>query len=245
MIAPITATFHTALDVATGTGQAAATLANRFQVVYATDLSEKQIASADQTKRNVQYTVGSADKLNFPDGSLDLVTTAQAIHWFEDMPNRFYKEVCRVLRPRGTLAVWSYAVCDIPNQPELTRLLHEYHFKTLGPFWDARRRIVDDKLKDIHLPLAHQVREEFEFTKQVSLEHLVSYLKTWSSYRQYLESQGKSYRPEEDPLHVLAAKYVLRNSSLLHHVSRIIDSCLGFGLLCPTSLWTPYCSGFQ
>ena len=49
---------------------------------------------------------GPSEILEFESESVDLVTTCQAIHWF-DIP-RFYKEVDRILRPQGVLAIYGY-----------------------------------------------------------------------------------------------------------------------------------------
>jgi SAM-dependent methyltransferase len=94
-----------AWDVATGNGQAAVRLASVFDEVIATDASERQIAHAVPHDR-VRYRVAAAEASGLPDASVDCVTVAAAIHWF-DVP-KFYEEVRRVTRPYALLAVWSY-----------------------------------------------------------------------------------------------------------------------------------------
>lgn len=47
---------------------------------------------------------GRADATNLPDGSIDLVTVAQAFHWFD--PEAARHEFRRILRPRGLAAIW-------------------------------------------------------------------------------------------------------------------------------------------
>ena len=60
-----------------------------------------QAMAATEPARRIGYRAGAAEALPFTDGSLDLVTAAQAAHWF-DRP-RFFAEAGRVLKPGGLL----------------------------------------------------------------------------------------------------------------------------------------------
>ena len=71
-----------AWDCATGSGQAAGGLAAHFARVVATDASAAQVAEAEAFGR-VEYRVAPAEDSGLPDASVDLVTVAQALHWFE------------------------------------------------------------------------------------------------------------------------------------------------------------------
>ncbi len=78
--------------------------------------------------------------------SVDLVSTCQAIHWF-DIP-AFYREADRVLRPgSGVLAVIGYHLMDpgpsAKNQPKLLELMQET-YASVFPFFDDRRVLVDE-----------------------------------------------------------------------------------------------------
>jgi ubiquinone/menaquinone biosynthesis C-methylase UbiE len=92
-----------AWDCATGNGQAAVGLSAFFECVIATDASEKQILGASRSER-IEFRVAAAEKSGLESKSIDLVTVAQALHWFD--LNAFYAEVIRVLKPRGILAAW-------------------------------------------------------------------------------------------------------------------------------------------
>ena len=83
-----------AWDCACGSGQATLDLAERFEAVIATDASAKQIAAARPHPR-VTYAVGRAEDSGLEDNSVDLITVAQSLHWFD--LNLFYGEVRRVL----------------------------------------------------------------------------------------------------------------------------------------------------
>ncbi|WP_255372721.1 class I SAM-dependent methyltransferase [Corynebacterium sp. CNJ-954] len=91
-----------AVDVGCGTGQLSTQLADYFDRVLAFDPSESQIAAASDHP-NVTYEVASAEALPVPDSSADLVTAAQAAHWFA-LPD-FYAEARRIGRP-GALIAW-------------------------------------------------------------------------------------------------------------------------------------------
>lgn len=52
---------------------------------------------------------GTAEELPFVDDSVDLLTAASAAHWFD--PQRFLAEACRVLKPRGCIALLGFCDC--------------------------------------------------------------------------------------------------------------------------------------
>jgi ubiquinone/menaquinone biosynthesis C-methylase UbiE len=70
-----------AWDCATGNGQAAVALMPWFDRVIATDASRKQLDEARDADR-ITYLAAPAERTPLPDASVDLVTVAQALHWF-------------------------------------------------------------------------------------------------------------------------------------------------------------------
>jgi ubiquinone/menaquinone biosynthesis C-methylase UbiE len=135
-----------AWDVATGNGQVAATLADSFKMVYATDISAQQLQYAI-AKSNIQYTEQPAEKTIFANQSFDLITVAQAIHWFRF--NDFYKEVKRTLKPGGIIAVWGYGL--IETSGFLNEFLKHFYASMKG-YWDAERKHIDDHYANIPFP---------------------------------------------------------------------------------------------
>ncbi|XP_071543817.1 putative methyltransferase DDB_G0268948 isoform X4 [Panulirus ornatus] len=97
-----------AADVGCGSGQSTQVLGPHFASVTGLDISEAQISEATKqnTRTNISFKVSGAEKLPFPNSSLQLVTAGQACHWF-DLP-KFYQEVDRVLVPGGVLALYGY-----------------------------------------------------------------------------------------------------------------------------------------
>jgi ubiquinone/menaquinone biosynthesis C-methylase UbiE len=95
-----------AWDCATGSGQAAVGLSRHFREVIATDASPEQVEQATPLA-NVTYRVAPAEASGLDASSVNAITVAQALHWFNR--DRFYTEVRSVATPGAILAVWFYA----------------------------------------------------------------------------------------------------------------------------------------
>ncbi len=93
-----------AWDCGAGNGQASVALAAYFEQVHATDISAAQLAEAPAHPR-IHYRVAPADASALPSHTADLITVAQALHWFD--LDAFYAEARRVLRPGGLIAAWT------------------------------------------------------------------------------------------------------------------------------------------
>src|SRR5689334_3844133 len=69
-----------AWDAGCGSGQLSTLLGDEFEKVFATDASSAQIEQAEPHP-HVEYRVEPAERSSLADGSVDLITVAQAIHW--------------------------------------------------------------------------------------------------------------------------------------------------------------------
>jgi SAM-dependent methyltransferase len=174
-----------AWDCGTGNGQAAVDLAKHFAKVIATDPSENQIAHAIANDR-VEYLVARAEACPLPDASVDLVTVAQAVHWF-DRP-RFYDEVRRVVRPNGVLAVWSYPLATIA--PAIDALVWELYDPIVGAYWPPERALIMERYATIDFPFEEIAPPDFSMTAEWTLDDLLGYLGTWSSVVRYRQQRG-------------------------------------------------------
>lgn len=176
-------------DCATGSGQAAVALAELFQQVWASDASSAQIASAVATE-GVRYLTAPAHASGLPDHSVDLVTVAQALHWFE--LESFYAEVRRVLRPGGVLAVWTYGVfqVDCLDAAQVQNLLNRFYYETVGSCWPPERRHVENGYAELSFPFTEIQVPEFCMSVTWGLEDLAGYLRSWSATARYQELHG-------------------------------------------------------
>ena len=175
-----------AWDCATGNGQAATLLAPHFEHVYATDISEKQLANA-VTAPNIHYSVGSAEGSGLPAGIMDLVTVAQAYHWFDF--DAFEQEVRRLLKPGGRIAIWGYGLFQ-SNDDKFNQAVHEFYSGVLGKYWDPERSWVDKHYKTV--PFPYDPLPGFESTMKYSWDRskLQGFLDSWSAVQHYKTEHG-------------------------------------------------------
>jgi ubiquinone/menaquinone biosynthesis C-methylase UbiE len=183
-----------AWDCATGTGQAAIGLAAHFAEVVATDASASQLAAARPHPR-VHYRLAAAESSGLEADSLDLVTVAQAVHWF-DQP-RFFAEVARVLSPGGVLAVWSYGIPELEGEgPDA--LLQHFYAAIVGPYWPPEKALVESGYRDLVLPFESLEAPPFAMEADWTLEQVLGYCASWSASARYRAALG------HDPLERLA-----------------------------------------
>lgn len=176
-----------AWDCGTGNGQAAVGLAEHFERVIATDASAAQIANAHPHPR-VTYSVATAESSGLPDRVADLVTVAQALHWFD--LEAFYDEVRRVVVAGGAIAVWSYG--DVTTNDAGIRLaLQHFGRDTVAPYWPPQRKLVDSGYRTIPFPFREIETPSFVLTAQWTLPQLVGYLGTWSAAAAYTRATGR------------------------------------------------------
>ena len=104
-----------ALDLGTGTGALARLVATRARSVLGTDPSEQMLeeARAIGGPDGLDFALGSAEEIDFPDASFDLVTAGQCWHWF-DAP-RAAAEVRRVLVDGGRLVIAHFDWIPLPG----------------------------------------------------------------------------------------------------------------------------------
>jgi SAM-dependent methyltransferase len=173
-----------AWDCGTGSGQAAIGLASVFDRIIATDASEKQIANAQPHER-VKYRVAPAENSGIDSATIDLIMVAQALHWFD--LGRFYGEVRRVLKNNGVFAASAYNLLHV--EPAIDEVVNRYYYEVVGPFWPPERKLVEN-FADLPFPFHEVDAPKFEITAQWNLDHLLGYLRTWSSTQRFIAEKN-------------------------------------------------------
>lgn len=175
-----------AWDCATGSGQAALGLAGHFDRVVATDASADQLRRAAAHPR-VHYAAAAAEAAPLAGGALDLLTVAQAAHWFD--LDRFYAEARRVLRPGGVLALWTYDLLAI--DPAVDAVFGRFYRDAVGPWWPPERRHVESGYRELPFPFPELAPPALEMTAEWRLADLLGYLGTWSAVKRCREATGR------------------------------------------------------
>ena len=173
-----------AWDCATGSGQAAGGIAPYFEHVVATDASSTQIDNA-VPHVGVEYRVATAEESGLRDSAIDLVTVAQALHWF-DLP-AFYAEVQRVTHEGAVMAAWSYERSTVNSDIDKAQ---EMIFDEVEDYWPPEREIVENRYRDIVLPGEPLTPPPFDMTADWTAENMLAYLRTWSATRRYMADRN-------------------------------------------------------
>lgn len=204
-----------AWDCATGNGQAALGLSALFRTVVASDASWSQLQQAAAAP-NVYYLAASAEQVPLAAASVQLITVAQALHWF-DRP-AFYREVRRVLQPGGVLSVWSYGTLQIGA--DIDAAIEEIYNGLLGADWPPERRLVDEGYRTIDFPFPEITLPDYTLELQWQLPQLLGYLSSWSAVVRHRRRTGVDPMPRiEEILHrVWAAPDATRTIAWPLHV---------------------------
>lgn len=181
-----------AWDCATGSGQAALGLAKHFKKIIATDISAEQIKNAAPHPQ-IHYRVATSEQSGLDDKSVDLVTVASALHWFD--LDRFYAEVRRVMSPGGVLAVWSYHVGYM--EPPFDKIFLHFYQDILFNYFAPGARLVDDRYENIILPGEAIDAGQFYVTANWNLGQMLGFIKSWSGTQQYIKEKS------EDPVNLI------------------------------------------
>ena len=134
----------------------------------------------------MEYLVGTAEQSGLEAGSVDVVTVAQALHWFD--LERFYGEVRRVLKSGGVLAAWAYKLATI--SPAIDAVVNHYYSEIVGPYWPPERVLVE-KFEELPFPFQAVEAPPFKMVAEWGVEQLLGYLRTWSATQRFMAAEKR------------------------------------------------------
>lgn len=174
------------IDLGCGTGVATYPLLNISQEVYGLDLSPSMIETANSLieSRLAELGISDLNRIKFKsgavedfvnkkqsskeegleEGTIDLITAAQCIHWFKDYDS-FFENAAKLLRPGGVLAYFFYndpVIVDYSgsgaDKDEVVNKAKKIYFKYvyddpkyIGPHWEQPgRNIVKHFLEEVN-----------------------------------------------------------------------------------------------
>jgi len=184
-----------AVDVATGGGQAALALAERFDRVIAIDQSPELLATVPAHSR-LTTVAGPAEGLDvsaLAPGGADVVMVAQALHWFAT--DSFWERVRVTTRHGGLFVAVGYAWFTVA--PEIDAVLGAF-VEALAPHWSQRNRLLFDGYRTLAIPFEEIEAPSFALTVTWRRAELLAYLGTWSAVTA-LQSAGHDVLAELGP----------------------------------------------
>ncbi len=212
---------HTAWDCATGNGQVAVKLAEHFEKVIATDISDTQLSHAPKLE-NVEYRKEPAESTSLSDNSTDLITVAQAIHWFDFY--KFFSEVNRVLKKDGVIALFGYSLFTTSSQ--IDKVVQHFYVEVTGPYWDPERRHIDKEYRTIPFHFEINPFKKYSIETEWNMDEMIGYFKTWSAVQHYINANNSD--PTEELIPKLkkvwpTSKKVSVSMKLIHKIGRKIN----------------------
>ncbi len=135
----------TVADIGAGTGLLSEGLLERGAHVVGVEPNAAMRSAAERILGHTEgfrVVEGAAEATSLPVGSVDLVTAAQAFHWFDVEPAR--REILRILKPAGQVAlIWNDRVTSDPLQQSLDAIFERHGGERRGAMTvSAERRDV-------------------------------------------------------------------------------------------------------
>ena len=148
----------------------------------------------------MQYRAAPAEDSGLADKSVDLVSVAQALHWFDRA--RFFREVQRVARPGALIALygtdWFYIT------PSLDAMTDLWLLKPIQTFWLPYNRLLWDGYRTIDFPFEEIAPPHLAIHLTWTLDQVFDYYLTWSAPRRKITADGDSF--------ITAARYAMETA---------------------------------
>jgi SAM-dependent methyltransferase len=157
---------RTVLDLGAGTGKLTRHLVATGARVIAVEPGAQMLAELRRVVPQAEAHLAAAEEIPLPDDAVDAVTVAQAFHWFR--PAEALREIHRVLRPRGTLAlIWNTRDRGDPFQRRIDDLLEPFRPRRQR---GTRSRTDALRASDLFGPLAER---RFAFSTELDANGVV------------------------------------------------------------------------
>lgn len=165
-------------DCGCGTGQFSTVVAAEMDHVEATDASAAQVEQAKPHPK-ITYRAAPAEASGLADHVADLITVAQAAHWF-DLP-AFYAEARRVAKPGGLLALITYGVLNVEGDAP-NAAVQDFRAVIAGD-WPPERRLVEEGYRSLPFPVPEIAVPPIAIEVDWPLPALLGYVSTWSALK--------------------------------------------------------------
>ena len=158
--------FDTLIDIGCGPGNVARGLGKYFDHAFGLDPGEGMISAArtiggtTSTDEPIRFEVSTAEDLGSnlspptPEGSVDLIASGNAAHWFDHA--KFWPKAAQMLKPGGSVALWTSGEGrihpDTPNADTIQAVFDDFREKYLRPYMEYGNLLVLSQYRDLPLP---------------------------------------------------------------------------------------------
>jgi SAM-dependent methyltransferase len=189
-------------------------------------------AGDTSTSEPIRFEISSAEDLGtdlsppVEDSSVDLIVASTAAHWF-DM-SRFWPQAARVLKPGGTVALWSNGDgCihpSMPNADSIQAALNEIEEREMKPFFEPGNVLTKNLYASLPLPWTLEPRvvdfDEATFVRklwgpenseeffegggmEIDLDRMEKVLSTASPLQRWRDAYPDAVGTERDPVKMM------------------------------------------
>ncbi|MEO0675806.1 MAG: methyltransferase domain-containing protein [Pseudomonadota bacterium] len=150
-----------------------------FDQVHASDLDTDQFAAAPHHPA-ITYHQGAAHASGLAPASVDAITVATALHWFDF--DLFWPEVTRVAAPGALFAAWTYQLPTGDHDVQ-THMLDPI-MAVIDPYWSQRNRLSWQGYDRAWtgMPFATMAAPAFACDLTWTPRQLLAFIKSWSAY---------------------------------------------------------------
>lgn len=167
------------LDVACGTGRSTNALKELSKNVTGIDSSPAMIHFAQQNYPDLTFQQGQAEKLPFPDKSLNLINISMGLHWVDH--HSFLKEVARVLKEDGLFIIDNYGFEGVVSEKILTQNQHFEFFNEFLPAAEKNKSYTEKGLLHVN-GLKFKKSMEYKNTFDMDKDFFINFVQTTSNF---------------------------------------------------------------
>lgn len=151
------------LDLGAGTGVRPRNLYRYGAKWTGTDISENQIAQAKKLSQGmrIDYYVKSAEEIDFPDHSFDVITACQCFWYFRH--EQIQLNLCRVLKPGGSILILYMAW--LPFEDEIAKASEKLVLK-YNPKWSG----AGETIHPIDIPRCYYEKFDLVYHEEYPLQ---------------------------------------------------------------------------
>lgn len=165
-------------DIGAGTGILTKHFLGKVKCVFAVESNTEMLEIAKRSLGHYSsFTaiIGSAEAASLSDSSIDLITVAQAIHWFDREPTK--NTFLRIMKPGGWLAILQ----NYGTNERLNKSISSISTKENGCIFPTRKELPKEIDMDFYYGHENIQRLSFPFSFQQNWEEFIGSL-TSASY---------------------------------------------------------------